>query len=94
MSESVKNLVKEIKDGLSQTSSSRKDEVRVMKAMLNDPSYEVDEYGKDGVIGTYNPCKDFRGMCTSIISSTTKIKSFFIIDSYDIFKMFSIIIHN
>lgn len=73
MSESVKSLVKEIKDGLSQTNSSRKDEVRVMKAMLNDPTYEVDEYGKDGIIGTYNPCKDFRSMCTSIISSTTKI---------------------
>ena len=50
MSESVKDLVKEIKTGLSQTSSSRKDEIRVMKAMLNDPSYEVDEYGKDGVM--------------------------------------------
>ena len=73
MSESVKSLVKEIQTGLSQTSSSRKDEVRVMKAMLNDPTYEVDEYGKDGVIGTYNPCKDFRSMCTSIIASTTKI---------------------
>lgn len=73
MSESVKNLVKEIKDGLSQTSSSRKDEIRVMKAMLNDPTYEVDEYGKEGVIGTYNPCKDFRSMCTSVISSTAKI---------------------
>ena len=73
MSESVKDLVKEIRTGLSQTSSSRKDEIRVMKAMLNDPSYEVDEYGKEGVIGTYNPCKDIRSMCTSIISSTTKI---------------------
>lgn len=73
MSESVKSLVNEIRTGLSQTSSSRKDEVRVMKAMLNDPSYEVDEYGKDGVIGTYNPCKDFRAMCTSIVASTTKI---------------------
>ena len=73
MSESVKDLVKEIKEGLSQTSSSRKDEVRVMKAMLNDPSYEVDEYGKDGVVGTYNPCKDFRNMCASVISSAAKV---------------------
>ena len=73
MSESVKDLVKEIKEGLSQTSSSRKDEVRVMKAMLNDPSYEVDEYGKDGVVGTYNPCKDFRSMCASVISSAAKV---------------------
>ena len=73
MSESVKSLVNEIRTGLSQVSSSHKDEVRVMKAMLNDPNYEVDEYGKDGVIGTYNPCKDFRAMCTSIISSAAKI---------------------
>lgn len=73
MSESVKDLVTEIKAGLSQRSSSRKDEVRVMKAMLSDPTYEVDEYGKDGVVGTYNPCKDFRGMCASIIASTAKI---------------------
>ena len=73
MAESVKALVNEIKAGLSQTSSSHKDEVRVMKAMLNDPTFEVDEYGKDGVIGSYNPCKDFRNMCTSIISSAAKI---------------------
>ena len=89
MSESVKSLVNEIKTGLSQTSSSRKDEVRVMKAMLNDPSYEVDEYGKDGVIGTYNPCKDFRSMCTSIIASTTKIpqtEAANMMESYDVKK--------
>ena len=89
MSESVKDLVKEIKTGLSQTSSSRKDEIRVMKAMLNDPSYEVDEYGKDGVIGTYNPCKDFRGMCTTIIASTTKVpqaEAANMMENYDVKK--------
>lgn len=69
----VKGLVEEIKTGLSQRSSSRKDEVRVMKAMLSDPTYEVDQYGKDGVVGSYNPCKDFRSMCSSIISSTAKV---------------------
>lgn len=73
MSESVKDLVSEIKSGLSQTSSSRKDEIRVMKAMLSDPTYEVDVYSKDGVIDTYNPCKDFRAMCSSVISSAAKV---------------------
>lgn len=73
MSESVKDLVAEIKTGLSQVSSSRKDEIRVMKAMLSDPTYSVDEYSNNGVVGTYNPCEDFRSMCTSIISSTAKI---------------------
>ena len=73
MSESVKGLVNEIKTGLSQTSSSHKDEVRVMKAMLNDPSYEVSVYSKEGVVDTYNPCKDFRARCSSIVSSAAKV---------------------
>ena len=34
--ENVKNMVEEIKQGLSQVNSSQKDEVRVMEAMLND----------------------------------------------------------
>lgn len=69
----VKELLSEISSNLSQVSSSIKDETRVMQAMLSDPSYEVNVYGKDGVEGTYNPTKDFRNMCASIISSTAKI---------------------
>ena len=69
----VKDLLSEISTGLSQTSSSRKDEIRVMQAMLSDPSYEVNVYGKDGVEGTYNPTKDFRSMCASVISNAAKI---------------------
>lgn len=70
---STSTLIKEIKDGLSQVNASHKDEVAVMQAMLSDPDYEVTVYTKAGPSGTYNPCKDFRGMCSSIISSTTKI---------------------
>ena len=70
---STQSLIKEIKEGLSQVNSSHKDEILVMQAMLNDPDYEVTMYGKNGPTGTYNPCKDFRGMCSSIIASTTKI---------------------
>lgn len=73
MSESVATLINEIKTGLSQKSSSRKDEVLVMRTMLSDPSYTVDVYGKDGVVDSYNPCKDFRSMCASIISNTAKV---------------------
>lgn len=69
----VQSLVEEIRTGLSQCSSSRKDEVRVMQAMLSDPNYEVTTYGKDGPTGTYNPCKDFRSMCSSIISSVAHV---------------------
>ena len=45
----VNGLLEEISTGLSQVSSSRKDEIRVMQAMLSDPSYEVSIYGKDGI---------------------------------------------
>mgnify|MGYP004659815451 CR=1 FL=1 len=71
--QSVKELLNEIQTGLKQTSSSRKDEVRVMQAMLNDDSYEVSVYGKDGVEETYNPAKDFKGMCSSVIAGAAKI---------------------
>lgn len=71
--ENVNTLVKQIKEGLSQVNASHKDEVAVMQAMLNDPSYEVQVFAKNGTTSTYNPCKEFRGMCSTIISSTTKI---------------------
>lgn len=69
----VTALLNEISGNLSQTSSSRKDETRVMQAMLSDPAYEVNVYGRDGIEGTYNPAKDFRGMCASIISNAAKV---------------------
>ena len=42
--ENVKEVIDDIKNNLTQRSSSRKDEVSVMKAMLNDPEYTVDVY--------------------------------------------------
>ena len=69
----VKGLLEEISSGLSQVSSSRKDETRIMQAMLSDPSYEVNVYGKDGIEGTYNPANDFRSMCSSVITNVAKV---------------------
>jgi len=71
--ENVKDLVKEIKTNLSQKSSSQKDELRVMKAMLNDRTYEVGIYGKEGKEGTVSPAKEARDFVTSIITSAAKI---------------------
>lgn len=70
---STSALIADIKKNLSQTNASHKDEVAVMQAMLSDPTYEVTQYDKSGPVGSYNPCKDFRGMCASIIENTTKI---------------------
>lgn len=69
----VKDLINEISTGLSQTSASARDEVRVMQAMLNDTEYDVSIYDKDGVVGTFNPASDFRNMCASVMSSAAKI---------------------
>lgn len=71
----VKGLLAEISGNLSQVSSSHKDEVRVMQAMISDPSYEVTVYGKNGPEGTYNPTKEFRSMCASVMSHTAKISN-------------------
>lgn len=69
----VTALIQEINTNLKQTSSSRKDETAIMQAMLSDPDYEVNIYGKDGIEGTYNPTNDFRSMCASIISNAAKV---------------------
>lgn len=89
MSNLVQNLVKEIKDNLSQVSSSVKDETRVMQAMLNDTEYEVGVYAATGLKETYNPAKDFRSMLTSVISGTTRIskdEASSLVNDYEISK--------
>ena len=71
----VLNLIEEIKSTRTQTSANAKDEKRVAMAMLNDPTYVVDVYGKDGVIDTYSPYVDTRSMVADVIKSTTKMSS-------------------
>lgn len=44
----VVELVKSIDQNRSQASASAKDEVTVMRAMLNDETYKVDVYGRSG----------------------------------------------
>lgn len=89
MSNTVLALVNEIKDNLSQVSSSNKDEIKVMQAMLNDTNYEVGVYTNAGLKETYNPAKDFRGMLSGIVSSTTKIskeEAATLVSSYEVTK--------
>lgn len=71
--EKMNALIKEIREGLSQTSSSQKDELRVMRTMINDRDYKVGVYGKEGKTGEYCPADDARALATSIVASTTKI---------------------
>lgn len=71
--ETVKGLIEEIKGTITQVTSSRKDETRVMRAMMNDTSYEVDVYSKEGKIDTFNPSKAVRAMVASAMSGAAKI---------------------
>lgn len=72
--ENVKELIKEVKENSSKKSS-QKDEIRVMKAMLNDREYEVGIYGKQGQEGTVCPAKEARELVSSVIASAAKIPS-------------------
>lgn len=73
MAMTVLETISEIKEAHKQVSSSQKDEVRVMQAILNDTSYEVGVYAKEGKIGTYNPALDFKSMQSNIVSQVAKI---------------------
>lgn len=71
--ENAKRVIKSVTDAVSQKSSSKKDEITVMKAIMNDPQYSVDVYGKEGKTGTYEPGKDFRKVVANAIAETVRI---------------------
>lgn len=74
-STNVKELVSNIRENLNQKGASAKDEVRVMRAMLNDPAYKVGVYSKEGKTGEYSPYEDSRKIVTSVLTSGGKIPS-------------------
>ena len=89
----VKDLINEIKQERENTKNSNhyntrsiRDEVSVMKAILNDKEYEVSIYNNNGLVGTYNPSKSIRNMMGNIIAETTgisKIESEMLMDNYE-----------
>ena len=74
-SETVNSCIEDIKKNLTQKGSSKKDEARVMKAMLSDTSYRVGVYGKDGLESEYCPAEDYKNMCAEIIADATRIST-------------------
>ena len=71
--EKVTELIKEVQENLSHSSASSKDEVRIMRAFLNDTTYEVGVYEKDGKVGTICPAKEFKSVISNAIAATTKM---------------------
>lgn len=70
---SVNEVLKEIQETRTQRSASAKDEVAVMRAMLNDTAYKVDVYGSQGKTGEYCPSADARDMLANQIHKAVKI---------------------
>ena len=71
----VRSLIEDINATRTQASASAKDEIKVMRAMLNDPTYKVDVYGKSGVEGQYCPYDEARAMISSILKDTTRMST-------------------
>lgn len=71
--EDVKALVKEIATTRTQQSASRKDEIRVMQAMMNDKNFRVATYDKPGEAEYYCPADDLREALANQIHKTTKM---------------------
>lgn len=67
----VKELIDNIAETRTQTSANAKDEIKVAQAMLNDPTYVVDVYNKNGVAGQYSPYTEVREMVTDVIKDST-----------------------
>lgn len=70
----VKDIIKDIQDNRTQVSASIADEERVMRAMLNDPTYKVGVYDKNGVIDEYCPFDDARELISSVIVGAAKVE--------------------
>jgi len=71
--DNLKEIIADIKNNLSQTSASRKDEVTVMRGMLNDTTFTVGVYGKDGLVDTYCPAEDARSMVAGILKGAAHV---------------------
>lgn len=71
----VRALVDEINNTRTQTSANTKDENRVMRAMLNDPTFKVDIWGRNGIEGQYCPYEEARTLVANILKDTAKIST-------------------
>lgn len=70
--EQLKDVISEIKDNVSQKSINKVDEIKVMKAMLNDPDFSLTVYDKNlGAIGERCPHSEAIQFITNVISTAT-----------------------
>lgn len=71
----VNKLVQGIRENLTQAGASQKDEIEVMRAMLNDKEYQVGVYGKEGLVDTFCPSDNAREVISSAMIGAAKMNS-------------------
>ena len=72
----LEQIIAEIKETSTQTSVNKSDEVRVMKAMLNDPNFTIGVYDKNiGYIGQRSPHQEATKFVKNILTGTTGLDS-------------------
>lgn len=73
MSLNAKELIENINKNRTQVSANSKDEVDVMRAMLNDSNYKVDVWSRKGVVGQICPRENMTNIAANILHSSTKM---------------------
>lgn len=71
--ENAREVIKIVTDNVKQKSSSKKDEVTVMKALMNDTEYSTKIYGTLNGVETHYPSRELRKIVANAVSSITKI---------------------
>lgn len=70
--EPLEEIIKDIKQNLTQRSINKIDETRVMRAMLNDPDFSISVYDKGtGYVGQRYPRKEAVKFVKNVISNAT-----------------------
>lgn len=70
MEKMVETVIKEIKESGS-SKASQKDEVALMRAMLNDPTFACTNVDSKGNPVIFNPCETWKGICSAVVSEST-----------------------
>ena len=75
--EAINEIVKNGSEGGKKVYNTKnaKDEITIMKAMLNDKDYKVDIYKGSGKVDTYCPSEEVRGTFSNILKETTGISA-------------------
>ena len=69
----VHEIIQQIAETRTQTSANARDEIRVAAAMMNDSTFRVDVYGKEGVVGTFSPYEAMHSFAASVVKNTAKV---------------------